>query len=233
VSRLAAIEDLAGLNMLCSDKTGTLTKNKMVIQNETPVYVPGLSQMDLLKVESEREREREREGEEEREEEREEKKDRVRRGRGKNSFFSSVSSFSSNISVLFCSKRLWRLVGICRQRTRSTLSSFAVLSGSPIWLKLSLRETSRTMNRRKNGLTVREGEREKKIERTGGGMTTQRDRGGSSFFLYDTYLLFLLFVDQISQRLQDAMEDYESLQFVPFDPRVKRSESTIRIKSKR
>jgi H+-transporting ATPase len=49
VSRLTAIEDLAGMNMLCSDKTGTLTKNKMVIQAETPVFVPGLTQMDLLK----------------------------------------------------------------------------------------------------------------------------------------------------------------------------------------
>lgn len=49
VKRLAAIEDLAGLNMLCSDKTGTLTKNKMVIQNDAPTYMPGLTQLDLLK----------------------------------------------------------------------------------------------------------------------------------------------------------------------------------------
>jgi H+-transporting ATPase len=48
VSRLAAIEDLAGLNMLCSDKTGTLTKNKMMIQEDAPTYEPGLNQMDLL-----------------------------------------------------------------------------------------------------------------------------------------------------------------------------------------
>ena len=39
ISRLAAIEDMAGMNMLCSDKTGTLTLNKMVIQEETPVYM--------------------------------------------------------------------------------------------------------------------------------------------------------------------------------------------------
>lgn len=49
VSRLAAIEDLAGLNMLCSDKTGTLTKNKMTIQPDAPCYEKGLTQMDLLK----------------------------------------------------------------------------------------------------------------------------------------------------------------------------------------
>ena len=32
VAKLASIEELAGMNMLCSDKTGTLTMNKMVIQ---------------------------------------------------------------------------------------------------------------------------------------------------------------------------------------------------------
>ena len=42
VTRLAAIEDLAGMNMLCSDKTGTLTLNKMVIQDETPTYKKGI-----------------------------------------------------------------------------------------------------------------------------------------------------------------------------------------------
>jgi H+-transporting ATPase len=49
VSRLAAIDDLAGLNMLCSDKTGTLTKNKMTIQDDAPTYEPNLTQTDLLK----------------------------------------------------------------------------------------------------------------------------------------------------------------------------------------
>ena len=38
VTRLSAIEDLAGMSILCSDKTGTLTLNKMVIQEEAPVY---------------------------------------------------------------------------------------------------------------------------------------------------------------------------------------------------
>jgi P-type E1-E2 ATPase len=32
VTRLTSIEEMAGMNMLCSDKTGTLTLNKMVIQ---------------------------------------------------------------------------------------------------------------------------------------------------------------------------------------------------------
>ena len=34
VSRLAAIEDLAGMSILCSDKTGTLTMNKVIYYNE-------------------------------------------------------------------------------------------------------------------------------------------------------------------------------------------------------
>ncbi|KXZ56375.1 hypothetical protein GPECTOR_1g332 [Gonium pectorale] len=50
VTRLAAIEDMAGMNMLCSDKTGTLTLNKMVIQDEAPCYIPGLDQRKLLQM---------------------------------------------------------------------------------------------------------------------------------------------------------------------------------------
>jgi H+-transporting ATPase len=49
VTRLAAIEDMAGMNMLCSDKTGTLTKNKMEIQDETPIYLPGETQYTALR----------------------------------------------------------------------------------------------------------------------------------------------------------------------------------------
>jgi H+-transporting ATPase len=48
VSRLAAIEDLAGMNMLCSDKTGTLTLNKMVIQ-ETLSYNDKYTNADILR----------------------------------------------------------------------------------------------------------------------------------------------------------------------------------------
>ena len=36
VSRLAAIEELAGMDMLCSDKTGTLTLNRMTLQERVP-----------------------------------------------------------------------------------------------------------------------------------------------------------------------------------------------------
>mmetsp|Transcript_29117 Transcript_29117/g.62748 ORF Transcript_29117/g.62748 Transcript_29117/m.62748 type:complete len:961 (+) Transcript_29117:166-3048(+) len=49
VTRLAAIEDMAGMSILCSDKTGTLTMNKMMIQEETPVYKQGETQYTLLR----------------------------------------------------------------------------------------------------------------------------------------------------------------------------------------
>ena len=49
VARLAAIEDLAGMSILCSDKTGTLTMNQMVIQEETPVFKEGETQYTLLR----------------------------------------------------------------------------------------------------------------------------------------------------------------------------------------
>ncbi len=38
VTRLASIEEMAGMNMLCSDKTGTLTLNTMMIQEHCPTY---------------------------------------------------------------------------------------------------------------------------------------------------------------------------------------------------
>ena len=48
VTRLSAIEDLAGMQILCSDKTGTLTQNKMMIQEHTPVYTPGETRASIL-----------------------------------------------------------------------------------------------------------------------------------------------------------------------------------------
>jgi H+-transporting ATPase len=49
VKRLAAIEDMAGMTMLCSDKTGTLTMNKMVIQNDPCIYKDGETQYSMLR----------------------------------------------------------------------------------------------------------------------------------------------------------------------------------------
>merc|ERR1711959_613238 len=50
VTRLAAIEDMAGMAILCSDKTGTLTLNEMHIQEYTPCYSPGENQYSLLRL---------------------------------------------------------------------------------------------------------------------------------------------------------------------------------------
>lgn len=47
VSRLAAIEELAGIDILCSDKTGTLTKNVMTVAD--PVTFGAFSTDDLMK----------------------------------------------------------------------------------------------------------------------------------------------------------------------------------------
>ncbi len=46
VSRLASIEELAGIDILCSDKTGTLTKNQMTIS--VPFTVDGYKSEDLM-----------------------------------------------------------------------------------------------------------------------------------------------------------------------------------------
>ena len=48
VAKLSAIEDLAGMSILCSDKTGTLTLNKMVLQEDTPIFMEGIGQEELL-----------------------------------------------------------------------------------------------------------------------------------------------------------------------------------------
>jgi H+-transporting ATPase len=46
VSRLTAIEELAGVDVFCSDKTGTLTKNEMQVAD--PVVLNGFQQRDLF-----------------------------------------------------------------------------------------------------------------------------------------------------------------------------------------
>jgi H+-transporting ATPase len=46
VSRLVSIEEMAGMDLLCSDKTGTLTKNELTLGD--PVPVEGEEQQDLL-----------------------------------------------------------------------------------------------------------------------------------------------------------------------------------------
>jgi H+-transporting ATPase len=46
VSRLVSIEELAGMDLLCTDKTGTLTKNELTLGELRPA--PGVSRDDLL-----------------------------------------------------------------------------------------------------------------------------------------------------------------------------------------
>ena len=48
VQKLSAIESLAGADILCSDKTGTLTKNKLVLH--VPYVVPGIKEDTLMRT---------------------------------------------------------------------------------------------------------------------------------------------------------------------------------------
>ncbi|BAF70041.1 plasma-membrane proton-efflux P-type ATPase [Nitratiruptor sp. SB155-2] len=50
VSRLAAIEELAGMDVLCSDKTGTLTKNQMTIAEPYVTDTHNISELFLYAV---------------------------------------------------------------------------------------------------------------------------------------------------------------------------------------
>jgi len=140
VSRLASIEDLAGMTMLCSDKTGTLTKNKMTIQAETPIYQEGLTQMDLLKQAA------------------------------MGSKWKAPPKDALDTLFLRC----------------------------PLWFS-GLREALAEYDSRHPNAT-----------------TAEREDFQN---------------EQIDNHLQEAMKDYELLAFVPFDPRVKRTETTVLIKS--
>jgi H+-transporting ATPase len=46
--RLASVEELAGMDMLCCDKTGTLTAARLTLARDMPTFIPGLSAADLL-----------------------------------------------------------------------------------------------------------------------------------------------------------------------------------------
>ncbi|CBZ51718.1 hypothetical protein NCLIV_015120 [Neospora caninum Liverpool] len=48
VSRLSSIEELAGMDILCSDKTGTLTLNKLVIDKAEIIEAPGFTKDEVL-----------------------------------------------------------------------------------------------------------------------------------------------------------------------------------------
>ncbi len=47
VTRLVAIEELAGVDVLCADKTGTLTKNKLTVKDPVPI-TEGFSREDVI-----------------------------------------------------------------------------------------------------------------------------------------------------------------------------------------
>jgi H+-transporting ATPase len=140
VSRLAAIDDLAGLNMLCSDKTGTLTKNKMTIQEDAPTYEPNLTQIDLLKQAA------------------------------------MAAKWDSPpkdaLDTLFLRCHLW-CPGIQQEYAD-------MVAKNPDMPQLEKDE---------------------------------------------------FYNSRVNDKLQAAMADYESLAFMPFDPRIKRTEGTIRIRS--
>ena len=50
VSQLSSIEMMAAVDMLCSDKTGTLTQNKMQLQDDCPVFADGHDRQSVIQL---------------------------------------------------------------------------------------------------------------------------------------------------------------------------------------
>ncbi|EIE19189.1 plasma-membrane proton-e [Coccomyxa subellipsoidea C-169] len=50
VARMSAVEEIAGTDILCSDKTGTLTLNQLTINNEAIYTLPGHSLDEVLRL---------------------------------------------------------------------------------------------------------------------------------------------------------------------------------------
>jgi H+-transporting ATPase len=49
VTRITAIEELAAVSILCSDKTGTLTLNKLIIDKETIIPYTDITSNDIMR----------------------------------------------------------------------------------------------------------------------------------------------------------------------------------------
>lgn len=49
VTRITAIEELAAVTILCSDKTGTLTLNKLIIDKDTIVKYTDMTSDDIVR----------------------------------------------------------------------------------------------------------------------------------------------------------------------------------------
>lgn len=50
VARMSAVEEMAGMDILCSDKTGTLTLNKLSVESQSVMNLSGFAILDALKM---------------------------------------------------------------------------------------------------------------------------------------------------------------------------------------
>ena len=48
VTHLSALQEIASMEVLCSDKTGTLTKNIMELQEDIPIFTKDVTREDVL-----------------------------------------------------------------------------------------------------------------------------------------------------------------------------------------